>query len=132
MFAVAVVVAVVFAGVGVGAVVVVFAGVVVGGGAVAVVVAVVGVVAGGVEMTAAIMLQRDDRIMGETFALNLVLDPTDNRRYMRVTDTTDILRGIARSLEIAGLCDGSEISDQLRKIARELEEKVAVCPMVQP
>ena len=94
--------------------------------------AVVGVVARGVEMNAAIMLQRDDRIMGETFALNLVLDPTDNRRYMRVTDTTDILRGIARSLEIAGLCDGSEISDQLRKIARELEEKVAVCPMVQP
>jgi len=70
--------------------------------------------------------------MGETFALNLALDPADNRRYMRVTDTTDILRSIARSLEIAGLCDGSEISDQLRKIAREIEEKVAVCPMVQP
>ena len=70
--------------------------------------------------------------MGETFALNLVLDPTDNRRYMRVTDTTDILRGIARSLEMAGTCEGAEISDQIRKIARELEEKVAGFPIVQP
>ena len=58
------------------------------------------------------------------FHLNLLAD-SEGRRYMRVSDTVDIIRVVANSLESVGVCDGRIVADQLRIAARDLEDKVA-------
>jgi len=44
---------------------------------------------------------------------------------MRVSDTADIMRHIARHLESEGTFDGSVVADQIREDAKNLEQKVA-------
>lgn len=71
-------------------------------------------------------------IMTTTISVRLIQNTEDGQRYMRLIDTTDILRSVAGSLEKLDLCDSEEIADILRKIARELEDKVAEYRIAQP
>ena len=54
------------------------------------------------------------------FTLTLTED-FEGRRYMRVSDTADIMRHIARHLESAGTVDGWVVGDQIREDAKNLE-----------
>ena len=58
------------------------------------------------------------------FTLTITED-FEGRRYMRVSDTADIMRHIARHLESEGTFDGSVVADQIREDAKNLEQKVA-------
>ena len=49
----------------------------------------------------------------------------EGQRYIRVADMADVLRGLANALEPAVVVDAREIADGLRKLARDLEIKVA-------
>ena len=49
----------------------------------------------------------------------------EGQRYIRVADMADVLRGVANALEPAVVVDAREIADGLRKLARDLEIKVA-------
>ena len=49
----------------------------------------------------------------------------EGQRYIRVADMADLLRGFANALEPAVVVDAREIADGLRKLARDLEIKVA-------
>ena len=49
----------------------------------------------------------------------------EGQRYIRVADMADVLRGVANALEPAVVVDAREIADGLRKLARDLESRVA-------
>ena len=49
----------------------------------------------------------------------------DGQRYIRVANVADLLRGFANALEPAVVVDAREIADGLRKLARDLESRVA-------
>lgn len=60
--------------------------------------------------------------------LKLLEDPADKQKYIRVTDTTDILRGIARNLDALDICIGVEIADKIREVATGLEDIIGPNP----
>ena len=60
-----------------------------------------------------------------TDGITVKITDREGQRYIRVADMADLLRGFANALEPAVVVDAREIADGLRKLARDLEIKVA-------
>ena len=60
-----------------------------------------------------------------TGGITVKITDREGQRYIRVADMADVLRGLANALEPAVVVDAREIADGLRKLARDLEIKVA-------
>jgi len=60
-----------------------------------------------------------------TDGITVKITDREGQRYIRVADMADLLRGFANALEPAVVVDAREIADGLRKLARDLESRVA-------